>query len=109
MNVIPRSSFALFALSLVACSQRPVWLAAREMPPELEAQAAPAGERYDHRPDNPFFTARETPVSTFSVDVDTASYANVRRFLNDGQLPPPAAVRIEEMVNYFRYQQPEPE
>ena len=43
------------------------------------------------------------PRSTFSVDVDTASYANVRRFLTEGRLPPPDAVRIEEMVNYFPY------
>jgi Ca-activated chloride channel family protein len=47
-------------------------------------------------------------VSTFSVDVDTASYANVRRFLNDGQLPPPDAVRTEELVNYFRFTYPGP-
>jgi len=49
------------------------------------------------------------PLSTFSIDVDTASYANVRRFLNDGRLPPPDAVRIEEMLNYFRYDYPQPQ
>lgn len=48
-------------------------------------------------------------LSTFAVDVDTASYSNVRRFLNEGQLPPPHAVRVEEMVNYFRYNYPQPE
>ncbi|MDB5438576.1 MAG: hypothetical protein JWM33_1003, partial [Caulobacteraceae bacterium] len=48
------------------------------------------------------------PVSTFSIDVDTASYANVRRFLNDGQKPPADAVRVEEMVNYFDYTYPLP-
>lgn len=50
-----------------------------------------------------------TPVSTFSVDVDTGSYANVRRILNAGQTPPAAAVRSEEMVNYFRYDYPTPD
>ena len=45
----------------------------------------------------------EQPLSTFSIDVDTASYANVRRFLNDGRLPPADAVRIEELINYFHF------
>ena len=60
-------------------------------------------ESYDHLTDNPFLLTGERPLSTFSIDVDTASYANVRRFLNHGQSPPPGAVRIEEMVNYFTY------
>ena len=50
----------------------------------------------------------ENPLSTFSVDVDAASYSNIRRFINGGQLPPPDAVRIEEMINYFSYHLPEP-
>lgn len=50
----------------------------------------------------------DEPVSTFAVDVDTGSYSNVRRFLNDGKLPPEAAVRTEEMINYFRYDYPKP-
>jgi len=50
----------------------------------------------------------DDPVSTFSVDVDTGSYSNVRRFLNQGKLPPKAAVRSEEMINYFRYDYPLP-
>ncbi|QDT14975.1 von Willebrand factor [Alienimonas californiensis] len=60
-------------------------------------------EQYAPIPENRFLSAKDTPLSTFAVDVDTASYANVRRFLNGGQLPPPGAVRIEELVNYFRY------
>ncbi|VVN41482.1 hypothetical protein PS663_05458 [Pseudomonas fluorescens] len=60
-------------------------------------------EQYEHLPDNPVHRVAETPVSTFSVDVDTGSYANVRRFLNQGSLPPEGAVRLEEMVNYFPY------
>lgn len=51
----------------------------------------------------------EAPLSTFSLDVDTASYANVRRMLRQGMTPPPGAVRIEEMINYFRYDDPPPE
>lgn len=60
-------------------------------------------EGYAHTPENPFLTVAQNPLSTFSVDVDTASYANVRRFLRGKRLPPPAAVRIEELVNYFPY------
>ncbi len=55
--------------------------------------------------ENPFVSPRDPrhARSTFGLDVDTASYANMRRFLNDGRLPPPAAIRIEELVNYFDY------
>src|SRR5690606_2031029 len=60
-------------------------------------------ETYDHIVENAFLDAREQPLSTFAIDVDTASYANVRRFLNQHTLPPAGAVRIEELVNYFRY------
>jgi Ca-activated chloride channel family protein len=60
-------------------------------------------EAYDHMQDNPFVAVAVDPLSTFSIDVDTASYSNVRRFLGQGVLPPPDAVRIEEMVNYFSY------
>jgi Ca-activated chloride channel family protein len=66
-------------------------------------------EAYDHIHDDGFLTVAANPLSTFSVDVDTASYANVRRFLQGGQLPPKDAVRIEELVNYFRYDYPDPD
>ncbi|WP_350613819.1 VWA domain-containing protein [Pseudomonas sp. HY7a-MNA-CIBAN-0227] len=68
----------------------------------MEYRAEPR-EQYQNLPDNPIHSVAETPVSTFSVDVDTGSYANVRRFLNQGSLPPQGAVRLEEMVNYFPY------
>ncbi len=58
--------------------------------------------------ENKFRGVSEFPLSTFSVDVDTASYANVRRFLNDSQLPPADAVRVEELINYFKYDYPAP-
>jgi len=67
------------------------------------ALSYPGGETYPVRPANPFLLAAQTPLSTFSADVDTASYTNIRRFLNNGQRPPPDAVRIEEMLNYFTY------
>jgi Ca-activated chloride channel family protein len=60
-------------------------------------------ESYAFVPENDFFRVRSAPLSTFSIDVDTASYANVRRFLTEGRRPPRDAVRIEEMVNYFNY------
>ncbi len=60
-------------------------------------------ERYDHEDANPIHLVSEDPVSTFSIDVDTASYSNVRRFLNEGRMPPQDAVRIEELINYFDY------
>src|SRR5205823_4824858 len=65
-------------------------------------------EAYEPIIENPFVSAYEAPLSTFGVDVDTASYANVRRFLTSHQLPPPNAVRIEELVNYFSYDYPQP-
>lgn len=60
-------------------------------------------EQYQALADNPIQSVAQVPVSTFSVDVDTGSYANVRRLLNQGRLPPEGAVRLEEMVNYFPY------
>jgi secreted protein with Ig-like and vWFA domain len=63
---------------------------------------------YDHIVENPFLDAKSNPLSTFSIDVDTASYSNIRRFINQGQLPPKDAVRLEEMINYFTYDYPQP-
>jgi Ca-activated chloride channel family protein len=60
-------------------------------------------ERYAPIHDNGFLGSRENPLSTFSIDVDAASYSNMRRFLSMGQAPPPDAVRIEELINYFDY------
>ncbi len=65
-------------------------------------------EGYDKIVENPFVSPLINPLSTFSVDVDKASYANVRRYLNSNQLPPQDAVRIEEFVNYFDYTYPQP-
>jgi Ca-activated chloride channel family protein len=65
-------------------------------------------ESYRYVAGNDYKRVREDPLSTFSADVDTASYANVRRFVQGGALPPPDAVRIEELVNYFSYAYPQP-
>ena len=65
-------------------------------------------ESYDEIEENPFLTAVNAPTSTFSIDVDTASYSNVRRFLQQDQWPPAGAVRIEELINYFPYEYPPP-
>jgi len=66
-------------------------------------------EEYDYTPENRFLSVKANPLSTFAADVDTASYANVRRFLMNGQTVPADAVRLEEMINYFEYDYPEPE
>ncbi len=65
-------------------------------------------ESYDKISENSFVSSITNPLSTFSVDVDRAAYANVRRFLNRSQSPPKDAVRIEEMINYFNYTYPQP-
>lgn len=65
-------------------------------------------EQYDLISENDFLKVVDNPLSTFSIDVDTASYSNIRRFLNNNQMPPRDAVRIEEMINYFDYNYPQP-
>ncbi|MDJ1501777.1 VWA domain-containing protein [Xanthocytophaga agilis] len=75
---------------------------------EVAAPEAMNTESYAYIKENGFQDATHTPLSTFSVDVDAASYANVRRFITSGQKPPVDAVRIEELVNYFDYEYPQP-
>lgn len=65
-------------------------------------------EEYDRIYENRFLEVLQNPLSTFSIDVDTASYSNLRRFINSNQLPPQDAVRIEEIINYFTYDYPQP-
>jgi len=71
--------------------------------------ATPGTETYTAIAESGFKRVIDEPLSTFSIDVDTASYANVRRFLNQGQMPPRDAVRIEEMLNYFPYNYGQPQ
>ncbi|MEE2887464.1 MAG: von Willebrand factor type A domain-containing protein [Planctomycetota bacterium] len=74
----------------------------------LNPRTDTSGESYSKVKENAFKLVSANPLSTFGVDVDTASYTNVRRYLNYGQLPPAAAVRVEEMINYFRFDYPKP-
>lgn len=76
---------------------------------ESDVQLPPFNtEGYSTIHENAFLQATKNPLSTFSIDVDVASYANMRRFLNNGQKPPVDAIRIEEMINYFNYKYPQP-
>lgn len=80
-------------------------------PPHIMPQArykSQHNESYAKVRENDFMSVRSNPLSTLSVDVDRASYSNVRRFINQGQTPPPDAVRVEEMINYFHYNYPKP-
>lgn len=70
---------------------------------QYSAPARPNDESYKAINENGFTNVKSEPLSTFSIDVDAASYSNVRRFINNGQLPPADAVRVEEMINYFKY------
>ncbi|MCX5796179.1 MAG: VWA domain-containing protein [Elusimicrobia bacterium] len=78
-------------------------------PSQLPFSLSVDQEVYNHMAEGEFLKASNNPFSTFSIDVDVASYANVRRFLKQDRLPPPDAVRIEEFINYFRYDYPEPQ
>lgn len=107
-------SVAIPAVLLAGCnSQQGSSTSYRSAPQEMvEADQAAAPENAERYARNDVAAVRavaQEPVSTFAVDVDTAAYANVRRFLTQGQLPPKDAVRAEELINYFRYDYPLPQ
>ena len=82
------------------------------LPEPIRTRNAPSDfntEEYGVIDEPGFVGVTSVPLSTFSIDVDTAAYSNVRRFLRDGTVPPPDAVRIEELINYFDYDYPHPE
>lgn len=83
---------------------------AMAVPPDLEEGQGITHntEEYSYNPENPFLSVADAPLSTFGADVDTASYANMRRMVLEGDRVPEDAVRIEEMLNYFYYDYPEP-
>ena len=87
----------------VVTSQRRIAPPGYAPPAYATPRALPDTDRYPGAQANPIRQTAQEPVSTFSVDVDTAAYANVRRCLHDGQRPPADAVRVEELVNYFDY------
>jgi Ca-activated chloride channel family protein len=115
----------VFVVGLIAAISIPSLLRARVSAPESarlgwlleQARQAPRGsagppmntEGYARIQDNPFADPSREPLSTFAIDVDTAAYSNVRRFLRHGVAPPKDAVRIEEMLNYFPKDYPQPE
>jgi Ca-activated chloride channel family protein len=103
-----RSGQAAVAASVAAFEANPV--AAVSFRQGLPGRYNPnfQTESYAHLVENRFLDAETNPHSTFSIDVDRASYSNVRRFIREGRRPPVDAVRIEELVNYFSYQDPEP-
>jgi Ca-activated chloride channel family protein len=119
-KVLPVVAAAVLVLQLSACNQRigksPVVAQDVQLEDASEAQAAPppppatAYNREGYAPieENHFKAAKQSPLSTFSIDVDAASYSNVRRFIQQGAMPPAGAVRIEEMINYFDYHYPQP-
>ncbi|MFZ5440710.1 MAG: vWA domain-containing protein [Myxococcota bacterium] len=104
-----RTRFVAPLLLAAACSYGPHYSLVAPPPEPLELPEGMNTEQYAHQEDNPFFDAKQAPLSTFSIDVDTASYANVRRFLSSGARPPKDAVRLEELINYFPYAYPAPE
>jgi Ca-activated chloride channel family protein len=80
------------------------------LPPDIRYPSEPVDrENYAHFADNPVLRVAEQPVSTFSIDVDTGSYTNVRRILREGRLPARDVVRVEEFINYFNYDYPAPD
>jgi len=98
-DAFSRTGSALSGLNTSASEQIP-----------MSAQPLPADrEGYAFVQENPFQKVADHPLSTFSIDVDAASYSNARRFLNGGSMPPEDAVRIEEFINYFKYSYPEPQ
>ena len=98
---IPNRMLADLAISPMPREAPETAYRSRALPPILRPPLS--GERYEDTDSNPVTLVSRAPVSTFSVDVDTAAYANLRRFLKDGMRPPVEAVRIEELINYFDY------
>ncbi|MBN9022286.1 MAG: von Willebrand factor type A domain-containing protein, partial [Rhizobiales bacterium] len=109
-GIMPKSAIGLASPDAAVMAPSPV-APTGAAPPSVVAESAEGGyydqpvntEKYPDATPNPVKQVADDPVSTFSIDVDTASYANVRRFLKDGMLPPRDAVRVEELVNYFDY------
>jgi len=106
-----------FRLQAVSVSVQAVEIAAERSLVQRNTTAAvrisgalpqPNTEEYTRFQDNEFLDARSNPLSTFSIDVDVASYTNFRRFIQHGTVPPPDAVRTEEFLNYFSYDYPQP-
>lgn len=111
-QVLPRERAELHRKMVAPAGGTMAAMMAPVAPPPMDARPMPVygqdRESYAPSQDNPFINVRNHALSTFSIDVDTASYSNIRRLITAGKLPPVGAVRIEEMVNYFSYDYPEP-
>jgi Ca-activated chloride channel family protein len=94
---------------LAACSKRATGSTDSKCDEPVQYNMDIGNEEYAHFEEGTFYNANKQHLSTFSIDVDTASYANIRRMLNDGELPYPDDVRVEECINYFNYDYIEPE
>ncbi len=109
-----RSVQGLMELKSGVAAAKESFPASQPTAPPVSVDSAPPAdsefntESYSRIDENPFRVVVQNPLSTFSIDVDTASYSNMRRFLNEGSLPPADAVRIEELINYFNYDYPQP-
>ncbi len=105
----PPSSQGTAADSAAPTGAQPLAQKAQNAPEaEAVAETQNSGESYNAIQENSFLKANANPFSTFGIDVDTAAYSNVRRFINQGQRPPKDAVRVEELINYFTYDYPQP-
>ena len=100
-----RQFFSIIAFSALFCLG---CKSEKEAPYYDFYEGVPNTEKYDDYGENPFINTTDEPVSTFAIDADGASYCVMRRFVNLGQLPPKASVRIEEYINYFTFDYPEP-
>ncbi|MEM1170451.1 MAG: VWA domain-containing protein [Cyanobacteria bacterium P01_H01_bin.35] len=103
---VSRRSLSLESADIVVQQSAPTSIAQSQIDSSLEPTSNT--EEYNLINDNPFKVVKSNPLSTFSIDVDTASYSNLRRFVTQGKLPPKDAVRIEELINYFTYDYPQP-
>ena len=108
---VERKKMADEYLQTTAGAQKVKYASEEAMPSIMPPSPPPPpqdGETYNKAKETGFLSPLAKPLSTFSIDVDTASYSNVRRFISEGQRPPAGAVRIEELINYFSYSYPQP-
>ncbi|WP_281231560.1 vWA domain-containing protein [Flavobacterium gelatinilyticum] len=115
MKNTPFYLLAFLLLVLISCKKQDASayetvdltaVASDEIPEEYVSDSNT--ESYAGLEENPFESPKKSPLSTFSIDVDNASYTNIRRFINEGQPVPKDAVRVEEMMNFFKYKYPQP-
>jgi len=100
--------YGLLMALFIGCSKNDDGLNMGDMIGGIESLPDTYNENYKDYEENPFIKVTDHPISTFSVDADGGSYANMRRFLYLGQTPPKASVRIEEYINYFTFDYKEP-